>query len=65
VYLGDPEIGIEWDDCRENGTFYRITGDKEAQAKYMDDASTIAGQNYKETVAGDDVIEYSARYLGC
>lgn len=65
VYLGDPEIGIEWDDCLENGTFYRITGDKEAQAKYMDDASTIAGQNYKETVAGDDVIEYSARYLGC
>ena len=64
VYLGDPEIGIEWDDCLENETFSRITGDKDAHAKYVDDALTTAGQNYKETVAGDDVIEYSERILG-
>ena len=64
VYLGDPEIGIEWDDCLENETFSRITGDKDAHAKYVDDALTTAGQNYKETVAGDNLIEYSERRIG-
>ena len=64
VYLGDPEIGQEWDDCLENEVYFRITGDQSAHAKYLDDASTIAMQNYKETIAGDNLIEYSARELG-
>ena len=64
VYMGDPEIGIEWDDCLKDELLYRFSGDREAHARYLQNATAISGQNFKEAVEGVILIDHSSRSLG-
>lgn len=64
VYMGDPETGIEFDDCLEYEVRFRVTGEAAFHQLYLDNARKISGQNFKEALTGPILIDSPYRRLG-